>query len=143
MKYTSLTGAGALKFDNVVSCSDASSYRGPTTVPMSVSRLLFRRRINRTLETRTLEHSEGAGELASGPSCKSSSPDVSVLPRCVLAWHFRGPGKLARARRGIVATHSHAMGGVNAEREQSAARGTFAGRVSRAVIIFRVSRARP
>ena len=93
-KYTLLPGASALKFGNDVSCSDANSCRGPTIVPMSVSILLFGRRIDGALEARTLEHSGGPGGLASRPSCESSSLDVSLLPRCVIAGHFRDLGKV-------------------------------------------------
>ena len=60
---------------------------------------------------------EGVIGLASGLSCESYSPDVSVLPRCVIAGYFCGPGTFARAWHGVVVPNAHATGGANARRE--------------------------
>ena len=81
---------------------------------------------------------EGAIGLVSGTSCESSSPDVSVLPSCVITWHFHGPGELARARRGFVALNTYVRGGGNSEREESADKSTLAGRASSDTVTFRV-----
>ena len=78
----------------------------------------------------------GAVGLASGPSCESSIPDVSVLPSCVIFGHFHGPGELACAQRGVVALNAYARGGGNSEREDSADKGTFAGRARSGTITF-------
>ena len=55
----------------------------------------------------------------------------------MIAGHFRGPGEYARGRRGIIASNAHASGGAISEREQSATKGTFAGRASSDVVTFR------
>ena len=61
-----------------------------------------------TLELRMFTQG-GAGGLAPEPNCESSSPNVSVLPNWVIAGHFRGPGELERARRGVVALSAYAI----------------------------------
>ena len=56
---------------------------------------------------------------------------------CVIAGHFRDPDELARARCGVVALSAYAKRGANAKREESATKGTLAGRASSDVVTFR------
>jgi len=54
----------------------------------------------------------------------------------VIAGLFRGPDELARARRGVVALSAYAKRGANAKREESATKGTLAGRASSDAVTF-------
>ena len=80
----------------------------------------------------------GSVGLSSGSSCESPSPDVSLRPSCVIAGHFHAQGKLARARRSIVALNAYARDGGNSKREESADKGTLAGLASSDTVIFPV-----
>ena len=111
-------------------------------LPNALTRIRFLS-VDVKLEGMTFEHSGELGGLVRHPSwavrvLARSSPDVSVLPSLSggIAVHFRGPGELARARRGIVALNAHAMEVTNIGMEQGAAKGTITGRVSRDAITF-------
>ena len=75
---------------------DLSPLHWPSIPIMSVGVITFKRRFGLIPELRTFERGRSGG-LVSGPSCESSSPDVSVLLSCVIAGHFHGPGEVACA----------------------------------------------
>ena len=72
-----------------------------------------------------------------GTQAENSGAVASESSGGVVAGRSVRPRELARARHGVVALNAHAIKGTNVEREQGAAKGTIAGRMSRDAVTFR------
>ena len=106
MKDTSLPDTGAFIPSKCDLPFDLNPLQWPSIPITPTGVITFQQCFGLMPDLRTFEWG-GAGGLASGPSCESSSPDVSVLPSCVIAGYFRGLGELARAQRSVVAFDTH------------------------------------